>query len=59
MRKKVRARRDHLRETSDCLLSIGYRPLEVTTGDFSASLPADTIHARGIQWTWAMTTTKR
>ena len=47
MRKKVRARRDHLRETSDCLLSIGYRPLEVTTGDFSASLPADTIHARG------------
>jgi indolepyruvate decarboxylase len=34
-------------ETSDCLLSIGYRPLEVTTGDFSASLPADTIHARG------------
>jgi indolepyruvate decarboxylase len=34
-------------ETSDCLLSIGYRPLEVTTGDFSASLPANTIHARG------------
>ena len=34
-------------ETSDCLLSIGYRPLEVTTGDFSAALPADTIHARG------------
>jgi indolepyruvate decarboxylase len=34
-------------ETSDCLLAIGYRPLEVTTGDFSASLPADTIHARG------------
>jgi indolepyruvate decarboxylase len=33
-------------ETSDCLLAIGYRPLEVTTGDFSAALPADTIHAR-------------
>jgi indolepyruvate decarboxylase len=34
-------------ETSDCLLAVGYRPIEVTTGDFSASLPADTIHARG------------
>src|SRR6516165_3746328 len=34
-------------ETSDCLLSIGYRPIEVTTGDFSASLPANAIHARG------------
>jgi indolepyruvate decarboxylase len=34
-------------ETSDCLLAIAYRPLEVTTGDFTASLPADTIHARG------------
>jgi len=34
-------------EASDCLLAIGYRPLEVTTGDFSASLPANTIHARG------------
>ncbi|GGU93753.1 pyruvate decarboxylase [Streptomyces filipinensis] len=33
-------------ETSDCLLSIGYRPIEVTTGDFTASLPADTIRAR-------------
>lgn len=33
-------------ETSDCLLSIGYRPIEVTTGDFTASLPADTIQAR-------------
>ena len=33
-------------ESSDCLLSIGYRPIEVTTGDFTASLPADTIHAR-------------
>src|SRR5499426_2926424 len=34
-------------ETSDCLLAIGYRPIEVTTGDFTASLPASTIHARG------------
>jgi TPP-dependent 2-oxoacid decarboxylase len=34
-------------ETSDCLFAIGYRPIEVTTGDFSASLPSDTIHARG------------
>jgi indolepyruvate decarboxylase len=34
-------------ETSDCLLSIAYRPIEVTTGDFTASLPANTIHARG------------
>jgi indolepyruvate decarboxylase len=34
-------------ETSDCLLAVGYRPIEVTTGDFTASLPANTIHARG------------
>jgi indolepyruvate decarboxylase len=34
-------------ETSDCLLCVGYRPIEVTTGDFTASLPGDTIHARG------------
>ena len=34
-------------EASDCLLSIGYRPIEVTTGDFTASLPVNTIHARG------------
>jgi indolepyruvate decarboxylase len=34
-------------EASDCLLAIGYRPLEVTTGDFTASLPADSVHARG------------
>jgi TPP-dependent 2-oxoacid decarboxylase len=34
-------------ETSDCLLAIGHRPIEVTTGDFTASLPANTIHARG------------
>src|SRR5215468_208661 len=45
-----RASAPHVREaieTSDCLLAIGYRPIEVTTGDFSASLPANTIHARG------------
>jgi indolepyruvate decarboxylase len=34
-------------EASDCLLAIGYRPIEVTTGDFTASLPANTIHLRG------------
>jgi indolepyruvate decarboxylase len=34
-------------ESSDCLLSIGYRPIEVTTGGFTALLPTDTIHARG------------
>jgi indolepyruvate decarboxylase len=34
-------------ETSDCLLSIGYRPVDLTTGDFTASLPANVIHARG------------
>ncbi|TWB93535.1 indolepyruvate decarboxylase [Bradyrhizobium macuxiense] len=34
-------------EGSDCLLSIGYRPIEVTTGDFTAVLPAGTIQARG------------
>jgi indolepyruvate decarboxylase len=42
-------REPHVREaieTSDCLLAVGYRPIEVTTGDFTASLPANTIHAR-------------
>jgi indolepyruvate decarboxylase len=34
-------------ETSDCLLSIGYRPIDLTSGDFTFSLPAATIHARG------------
>ncbi|GLQ49978.1 alpha-keto acid decarboxylase family protein [Dyella flava] len=34
-------------ENSDSLLAIGYRPIEVTTGDFTAVLPANTIHARG------------
>jgi indolepyruvate decarboxylase len=34
-------------EGSDCLLSIGYRPIDGTSGDFTASLPADTIRVRG------------
>jgi indolepyruvate decarboxylase len=34
-------------EESDCLLSLGYRPIDGTSGDFTASLPADTIRARG------------
>jgi indolepyruvate decarboxylase len=34
-------------ETSDCLLAIGYRPIDLTSGGFTDSLPADTIHARG------------
>ncbi len=34
-------------EGADCLLTIGYRPVEVTTGDFTAKLPAGTISARG------------
>jgi indolepyruvate decarboxylase len=45
-----KASEPHVREaieTSDCLLAISYRPIEVTTGHFSASLPANTIHARG------------
>ena len=34
-------------ENSDCLLSIGYRPIDLTTGDFTGSLPADVIRVRG------------
>jgi len=34
-------------EESDCLLSVAYRPIDGTSGDFTASLPADTIRARG------------
>ena len=34
-------------ENSDCLLSLGYQPIDLTTGDFTGSLPADTIHVRG------------
>jgi indolepyruvate decarboxylase len=34
-------------EDSDCVLAIGYRPIEVTTGDFTASLPKETIHLGG------------
>jgi indolepyruvate decarboxylase len=34
-------------EQSDCLLSIGYRLIDLTSGDFTASLPASTIKLRG------------
>ena len=34
-------------EGSDCLLAIGYRPIDDTSGAFTASLPANTIRARG------------
>jgi indolepyruvate decarboxylase len=34
-------------EGSDCLLSIGYRPIDGTSGDFTARLPVNTIRARG------------
>jgi indolepyruvate decarboxylase len=34
-------------EHSDCLLSIGYRLIDLTSGDFTASLPASTINLRG------------
>ncbi len=34
-------------EASDCLLSIGYRPIDGTSGDFTASLPANTIRVCG------------
>jgi indolepyruvate decarboxylase len=34
-------------ESSDCLLSISYRPIDGTSGDFTAVLPANTIRARG------------
>jgi indolepyruvate decarboxylase len=34
-------------EGSDCLLSIAYRPIDGTSGDYTAKLPADTIRARG------------
>jgi indolepyruvate decarboxylase len=34
-------------ENSDCLLSIGYRSIDLTSGDFTASLPASTISLRG------------
>jgi len=34
-------------EGSDCLLSINYRPIDLDSGSFTASLPASTICARG------------
>ena len=46
-------------ETSDCLLAIGYRPLEVTTGDFSACCLPTRFTPAATQWTSAMTTIKR
>ncbi|MFL5819394.1 MAG: alpha-keto acid decarboxylase family protein [Solirubrobacteraceae bacterium] len=45
-----KASHPHVREameTSDCLLSIGYRPIDLTSGSFTDSLPADRIHASG------------
>jgi indolepyruvate decarboxylase len=45
-----KASQPHVQETienSDCLLAIGYRPIDLTTGDFTGSLPAGTIHLRG------------
>ena len=46
-------------EGSDCLLSIGYRPIDPTSGGFTASLPADRSVLRGTRWTSARTTTRR
>jgi indolepyruvate decarboxylase len=34
-------------EDADCLLSVAYRPIDGTSGDFTAKLPANTIRARG------------
>jgi indolepyruvate decarboxylase len=34
-------------EGSDCLLSVAYRPIDGTSGDFTAALPAATIRLRG------------
>lgn len=45
-----RSSQPHVRKTiekSDCLLDIGYRPIDLTSGGFTASLPASTIHVRG------------
>ncbi len=45
-----KASQPHVRETvenSDCLLSINYRPIDLDSGSFTASLPAGMIHARG------------
>jgi indolepyruvate decarboxylase len=45
-----KASQPHVREAienSDCLLSIGYRPVDLTTGDFTGSLPANPIRLRG------------
>jgi indolepyruvate decarboxylase len=45
-----KASQPHVQETienSDCLLSVGFRPIDLTTGDFTGSLPASVIHLRG------------
>jgi indolepyruvate decarboxylase len=45
-----KASQPHVQETienSDCLLSIGFRPIDLTTGDFTSSLPAGMIQLRG------------
>jgi indolepyruvate decarboxylase len=45
-----RASEPHVREAvenSDCLLSINYRPIDLDSGSFTASLPAGMIRARG------------
>jgi indolepyruvate decarboxylase len=44
------ASQPHVREAiegSDCLLSINYRPIDLDSGSFTLSLPANTICARG------------
>jgi len=40
------ARTREVIEGSDCLLTVGFRPIDLTTGDFTAVLPADAIHLR-------------
>jgi len=57
-----KASEPHVREaieTSDCLFAIGYRPIEVTTGDSRPLCPPTRSMPAATQWTWAMTTTRR
>ncbi len=45
-----KASQPHVREAienSDCLLDISYRPIDLTSGSFTDSLPANKIFARG------------
>ena len=44
--KASQARAQELIESSDCLLAVGFRAVDLTTGDFTASLPADAVHLR-------------